>query len=218
VEHHERIAKLEDRIEKLMADKKQSSIQIQEKPKEIISQTPPPPPPPSKPDIKPADKPKPSSTIVVKKEEPPPPVSSTKLVAMENPSDAPRNLNEVKKNQVVRGVPTTNNNMQSTANGKCNSWLKIYVYEFPEDLKFNKVAAEYLADCRSERGKCDSQYGGENLLAQFSLELILADFFRQSCTRTMDPEEADLFYVPYYNDVEYRCVCVRCIYPCFFLS
>ena len=45
---------------------------------------------------------------------------------------------------------------------------------------------------------------GENLLAQFSLELILHDFFKQSCVRTMDPEEAHLFYVPFYNDVEYR--------------
>ena len=36
------------------------------------------------------------------------------------------------------------------------------------------------------------------------MELILHDFFKQSCVRTMDPEKAHLFYVPFYNDIEYR--------------
>jgi hypothetical protein len=88
--------------------------------------------------------------------------------------------------------------------GKCGSWLKVFVYEFPPELPFNKLAAEYKEDCRQPKGKCDSQYGGENLLAQFSLELILHDFFLQSCVRTLNPEEAHLFFVPFHNDVEYR--------------
>ena len=90
-----------------------------------------------------------------------------------------------------------------TGSKRCGSWLKVYVYEFPESLIFNQYAAQYLKQCRETRN-CNSQYGGENLLAQFSLELILHDFFKQSCVRTMDPEEAHLFYVPFYNDVEYR--------------
>jgi hypothetical protein len=87
--------------------------------------------------------------------------------------------------------------------GACGSWLKVYYYEFPEDLPFVKLARDFKQSCFAEN-KCDSQYGGENLLAQFSLELILADFFRQSCVRTMDPDEAHLFYVPFFHDVEYR--------------
>ena len=87
--------------------------------------------------------------------------------------------------------------------GTCGSWLKVYFYEFPEDLPFMKLARDFKQSCFNEN-KCDSQYGGENLLAQFSLELILADFFRQSCVRTMDPEEAHFFYVPFFHDVEYR--------------
>ena len=85
----------------------------------------------------------------------------------------------------------------------CGSWLKVYVYDFPDDLSWKKMTAKFKRDCLNTH-KCDSQYGGENLLAQFSLELILADFFMQSCVRTMDPEEAHLFYVPFFHDVEYR--------------
>ena len=86
----------------------------------------------------------------------------------------------------------------------CGSWLKVYFYEFPEDLPFMKLARDFKQACFNENKCGDSQYGGENLLAQFSLELILADFFRQSCVRTMDPEEAHFFYVPFFHDVEYR--------------
>ena len=39
---------------------------------------------------------------------------------------------------------------------KCGSWLKVYMYEFPEDLPFMKMAAQHLKECRDE-GKCDSQ-------------------------------------------------------------
>lgn len=85
--------------------------------------------------------------------------------------------------------------------GGCGSWLKVYMYEFPEALSWKVTTAAFLRDCR-ERNKCDSQFGGENLLAQFSLELILHDFFAQSCVRTRDPEEAHLFYVPFFHDVE----------------
>ena len=45
----------------------------------------------------------------------------------------------------------------------CGSWLKVYVYEFPDDLLFNQYATKYLQDCR-EVGSA-GQYGGENLLA-----------------------------------------------------
>jgi len=87
--------------------------------------------------------------------------------------------------------------------GECNSWLKVYVYDFPKDLLFIQYAEQLKRECK-ELGKCGSHYGGEHLLAQFTLELILHDFFLQSCTRTKDPEEAHLFFVPFYNDIEYR--------------
>lgn len=101
-------------------------------------------------------------------------------------------------------LPTPMASSDMAVTGKCSSKLRVYVYDFPEELDFIQIAKTYKTDCR-EKNKCGhSQYTGEGLLAQFSLELILHDFFAQSCLRTLDPSEAHLFYVPFYNDVEYR--------------
>ena len=39
---------------------------------------------------------------------------------------------------------------------------------------------------------------------QFALEFVVTDFLTQFCGRTMDPEEADFFYLPLTRDAEYR--------------
>ncbi|KAH8078843.1 protein kinase [Aureococcus anophagefferens] len=85
--------------------------------------------------------------------------------------------------------------------GPCPSDLKVYVYEYPgvESMAWYRHAKEMRQRCR-EDDRCANHYAGEHLLAQFSLELILHDFFTKACVRTRDPEAADLFFVPHYGD------------------
>jgi len=103
------------------------------------------------------------------------------------------------------------------ATAPCASDLRVFVYEYPgvEAMPWHAEAARMRAEClraassASQRGhnrgvQCANHFAGEHLLAQFSLELILHDFFRKSCIRTLDPERADLFFVPHYADVSYR--------------
>ncbi|KAH8064471.1 protein kinase [Aureococcus anophagefferens] len=89
--------------------------------------------------------------------------------------------------------------------GPCPSDLKVYVYEYPgvESMAWYQHAKKMRQRCR-EDDRCANHYAGEHLLAQFSLELILHDFFTKACVRTRDPEAADLFFVPHYGDVLYR--------------
>ncbi|KAJ8598809.1 hypothetical protein CTAYLR_008643 [Chrysophaeum taylorii] len=87
----------------------------------------------------------------------------------------------------------------SLASGEaCPYGVRVFVYEFPESLHFNKIAAA------ARERKIGTHFEGEHLLAQFALEFVLADFFEQACVRTHDPDAADFFFVPFFSDVEYR--------------
>lgn len=87
----------------------------------------------------------------------------------------------------------------SLASGlRCPYSVRVYVYEFSASLAFNQLAA------KGRKSPSDSHFDGEHLLAQFSLEFILSDFFEQACVRTMDPDVADFYFVPFYSDIEYR--------------
>ncbi|KAJ1453615.1 exostosin family-domain-containing protein [Pelagophyceae sp. CCMP2097] len=88
----------------------------------------------------------------------------------------------------------------------CPSDLKVYVYEYPgmEDMRWYALARAQRQACIDEGVRCANHFAGEHLLAQFSLELVLHDFFAQSCVRTHDAEKADLFFVPHYADLQYR--------------
>ena len=79
----------------------------------------------------------------------------------------------------------------------CPYDYKVYVYEIPENLPSVSIGRE----ARSNRTlhickKC--------MLEQFALEYIVTDFFTQFCGRTMNPSEADFFYLPLLRDAEYR--------------
>lgn len=86
---------------------------------------------------------------------------------------------------------------QTTTNAAlCRTRYKVYVYPLPAAL------IERAEDARKNFGyhvckKC--------IFEQFSLEYIIFDYFMQnSCVRTHDPHQADLFYLPIIRDVDYR--------------
>jgi hypothetical protein len=64
----------------------------------------------------------------------------------------------------------------------------------------------WLAIDRQIRAEGKEHYFPLSMTAQFSTELIVRDILTHpdSCLRTMDPEEADLFYVPYLPSVEFH--------------
>lgn len=80
---------------------------------------------------------------------------------------------------------------------QCPYSVRVYVYEFPARLKFVEAARKARADRAGH-------FDGEHLLAQFSLEFVLTDFFEQSCIRTLDADKADFYFVPFFSDIEYR--------------
>ena len=80
----------------------------------------------------------------------------------------------------------------------CPHAVRVYTYDFAAGLPFNELAA------RARARPAKTHFDGEHLLAQFTLEFVLADFFRQACIRTDDPARADFFFVPFYSDIEYR--------------
>ena len=90
------------------------------------------------------------------------------------------------------------------SNARCPSSLKVYVYEYPgmRDMVWHRHAEEQRRQCA--QGPCRTHFNGEHLLAQFTLEHVLYDFFRQSCVRTRNPDEADLFFVTHFGDILYR--------------
>ncbi|KAJ8599643.1 hypothetical protein CTAYLR_005383 [Chrysophaeum taylorii] len=92
------------------------------------------------------------------------------------------------------------------SSSSCPSALRVYVYEYPgiEKMAWYVEAERMRLECGSDERPCANHFAGEHLLAQFSIEMILHDFFRRACIRTMDPKRADLFYVPFYADVSYR--------------
>ena len=66
--------------------------------------------------------------------------------------------------------------------------LRIYIYDLPS--KFNADLSRDHPDC-----KWDSAYTWET---KYTLEVYLHEMLLKSELRTLDPEEADLFYVPVY--------------------
>ncbi len=42
------------------------------------------------------------------------------------------------------------------------------------------------------------------IFEQFALEFVVMDYFTQFCGRTMNPDEADYFYLPLTRDLDYR--------------
>ena len=70
------------------------------------------------------------------------------------------------------------------------------------DMVWHRHAEEQRRQCA--QGPCRTHFNGEHLLAQFTLEHVLYDFFRQSCVRTRNPDEADLFFVTHFGDILYR--------------
>ncbi len=45
---------------------------------------------------------------------------------------------------------------------------------------------------------------GRCIFEQFALEFVVMDYFTQFCGRTMNPDEADYFYLPLTRDLDYR--------------
>ena len=90
------------------------------------------------------------------------------------------------------------------SNARCPSSLKVFVYEYPgmKDMVWHRHAENQRKQCA--QGPCRTHFNGEHLLAQFTLEHVLYDFFRQSCIRTRNPDEADLFFVTHFGDILYR--------------
>jgi hypothetical protein len=87
--------------------------------------------------------------------------------------------------------------IKKDATSTCPYRFKAYVYPIPTEL----AAFRFGEEARRNRTlhvchKC--------ILEQFSLEYIMYDFFTQFCGRTMNPDEADFFYLPLIRDAEYR--------------
>lgn len=85
----------------------------------------------------------------------------------------------------------------SKKNSKCLYSFKVYVYQIPSTLPSVQISEEArrnqtLHVCQ----KC--------ILEQFALEYIILDFFSNFCGRTMNPDEADFFYLPIVRDAEFR--------------
>ena len=79
----------------------------------------------------------------------------------------------------------------------CPFSFRVYVYKLPPHIAPVKLSEEARANksfhvCQ----RC--------IFEQFSLELIVHDYFSQFCGRTLNPDEADYFYLPIARDVEYR--------------
>eukprot|EP00039_Didymoeca_costata_P014184 m.226521 g.226521 ORF g.226521 m.226521 type:complete len:486 (-) comp15965_c0_seq7:4886-6343(-) len=77
-------------------------------------------------------------------------------------------------------------NISNSPKGPWISRLKIFVYDLPGDFNVNLLDPEVprFYDCR------DSMYG---------VEVLMHEYLLQSPYRTMDPEEADYFFVPLYT-------------------
>ena len=133
---------------------------------------------------------------------PPPAVAAAKRVAPAEPAPTRRKAAAEPPRDVSLAAMRA---WDLSGAGPCPSDLKVYVYEYPgvESMAWYQHAKKMRQRCR-EDDRCANHYAGEHLLAQFSLELILHDFFTKACVRTRDPEAADLFFVPHYGDVLYR--------------
>lgn len=105
------------------------------------------------------------------------------------------------------------------AEQECKYDFKVYVYPLPEDLPAVQVGEE--ARAKQQLNICQKcifvsvLYLSTATLVdlcmlynpqeQFALEFVVTDFLTQFCGRTMDPEEADFFYLPLTRDVSILC-------------
>eukprot|EP01040_Poterioochromonas_malhamensis_P001367 gene1367-1448_t len=98
---------------------------------------------------------------------------------------------------ILNKPPSPSKSLEPQQSPKCKYSFKVYVYDIPSNLAALKISEEArqngtLHVCR----KC--------ILEQFSLEYIVLDYFLKFCGRTMNPDEADYFYLPLVRDAEYR--------------
>ncbi|KAJ3018485.1 hypothetical protein HKX48_002861 [Thoreauomyces humboldtii] len=86
---------------------------------------------------------------------------------------------------------------------------RIYIYDLPPE--YNVQPLEIVRPMRIHAGDMGSEYGGLGPVLvepglretnQFSLEVIAHERLAVSDLGTLDPSEADLFYVPFYAGVE----------------
>lgn len=80
---------------------------------------------------------------------------------------------------------------------QCKYSFKVYIYDIPSSIGAIRISHEArrnhtLHVCH----KC--------ILEQFSLEYIIYDFFTSFCGRTLNPDDADFFYLPLVRDAEFR--------------
>jgi len=95
-------------------------------------------------------------------------------------------------------------------------YRKVYVYPSPGENEWTgQVLSDYGASITSwpwqeidnqTRAKGSNHYHPYSMHGQFATELLVREIFTHpaSCLRTHDPEEADLFYVPYLPSVEFH--------------
>ncbi|XP_066285674.1 uncharacterized protein [Branchiostoma lanceolatum] len=90
--------------------------------------------------------------------------------------------------------------------------LKVFVYDLPREFNLD------LVDCIQVKNRCYqlqdygtglefARYGNVSFRSthMFSLEIILHNKLLSSTYRTLDPEEADMFYIPYYPALASAC-------------
>ena len=89
------------------------------------------------------------------------------------------------------------NLLQSVPSERCKHDFKVYVYELSPAIPAQRLAEEARRNqtyhiCK----KC--------IFEQFALEYVIDDYLSQFCGRTLNPDEADFFYLPIVRDLEYR--------------
>ena len=79
----------------------------------------------------------------------------------------------------------------------CPYTFKLFIYPFEHILPSFHLA---------EQARLNQTYHIRpgHIYEQFLLEYIIYDYFSQFCARTMNPDEADYFYIPMMRDVEFR--------------
>ena len=80
---------------------------------------------------------------------------------------------------------------------RCPYGFKVFVYPV-------NVTTPSFARAEEARKNNSLHVCRRCILEQFSLEYILYDFFTQSCVRTLNPDDADYYYMPMLRDAEYR--------------
>ena len=83
------------------------------------------------------------------------------------------------------------NNLISNLSSVCNVDFKVYVYETP------------LLELSEDYRPNDTFAGSQQ---QYSLGLIVYNYFNHFCGRTLNPDEADYFYLPQSDDVLFHVV------------